>query len=218
MFIGHIAVGLAAKKLAPKASLGTLLMSVQFLDLLWPMFLLLGLEHFRIDPGNTAFTPLDFYDYPISHSLLTVLGWSAAFGLMYYGLRRDRATAIVLGLGVLSHWALDVISHRPDLPLAPGLDVFVGLGLWNSVTATIIVELLMYVAGIAMYLSCTKPVDRLGSIAFWLLIGFFVIAWIANILSPPPPDEKAVAIAGVALWLVVPLANWIDRHWKGIVR
>ncbi len=218
MFIGHIAVGLAAKKVAPKASLGTLLMSVQFLDLLWPILLLLDVEHFRVDPGNTAFTPLDFYDYPFSHSLLTVLGWSLLFGLVYYGVRKNRTTAIILGMGVLSHWVLDVISHRADLPLIPGVDMFVGLGLWNSVTATILVELALYIAGVFVYLSCTKPKDKLGTVAFSMLAGFFFIVWVANFLSPPPPGEKAVAITGLLFWLIVPLANWIDGHRQEVVR
>lgn len=218
MFIGHIAVGFAAKKIAPGASLGTLLMSVQFLDLLWPILLLLDVEHFRIDPGNTAFTPFDFYDYPFSHSLLTVLGWSLLFGLVYYGVRKCRTTAVILGMGVLSHWVLDLISHRPDLPLIPGGDMLVGLGLWNSIAATIIVELAMYIAGIVVYLSCTKPKDRVGTAAFWMLSGFFFIAWVANILSPPPPGEKAVAITGLLFWLIVPLANWIDGHRQEVVR
>ena len=132
MFIGHYAVALGAKKISPTVSLGTLFPASQFIDLLWPIFLLLGLEHVRIDPGNTVFTPLDFYDYPISHSLLAVLGWSLGFGLLYYAVQRSGRNALILGALVLSHWVLDFISHRPDLPLIPGMETRVGLGLWNS--------------------------------------------------------------------------------------
>src|SRR5512141_1813625 len=89
MFIGHYAVGFAAKRAEPRISLGTLVLAASFLDLLWPALLLAGLEHVRIDPGNTPFTPLDFYDYPISHSVLTVIGWSIGFGLVYYLIRRS---------------------------------------------------------------------------------------------------------------------------------
>lgn len=88
MFIGHYAVAFAAKKVAPKISLGTLFLSSQFIDLLWPLLLLLGVEHVRIDPGNTAFTPLDFYDYPFTHSLVGVLFWSVFLGLVYFAVRR----------------------------------------------------------------------------------------------------------------------------------
>jgi hypothetical protein len=212
MFIGHIAVGLGAKKFAPKSSLGTLLMSAQFLDLIWPVFVLLGIEHFRIAPGITAYTPLDFYDYPISHSLLIVLGWSIGFASVYYGLKKDKRVALVLGIGVLSHWVLDFISHRADMPLAPGVDTFVGLGLWNSIPATMIIEFALYALGIYLFLSRTKATDKTGVYAFWGLVGFLFVIWIANSFSPPPPSEMAVGWSALALWLIVPWGYWIDRH------
>ena len=213
MFLGHYAVALAAKKAAPKTSLGTLLLSAQFLDLLWPIFLLLGLEHVRIDLGNTAFTPLDFYDYPISHSLVTVIGWSLLFGLIYFFLRNYKAGAIMLGLGVFSHWILDFITHRPDLPLAPGLQIYAGLGLWNSVAATILVESAIFILGVILYSSTTKALDRTGLYAFWAFVGFSTLIYIGNIMSrQQPPPETALAIGGLSQWLIVPWGYWIDRH------
>ena len=146
MFIGHIAVGLAAKRLTPKTSLGTLLISVQCLDLVWPVMLLLGLEHVRIDPGNTVVTPLDFYDYPITHSLLGAAAWSLVLAGIYWLARRERRAALVIGAGVLSHWILDAISHRPDLLLIPGGQIKVGLELWNSLPATLLVEGSLFLA------------------------------------------------------------------------
>jgi hypothetical protein len=131
---------LGAKKAAPKVSLGTLIMAAQFVDLLWPVFLLLGVEHVRINPGDTAFTPLDFYDYPVSHSLLSGIGWAIAFGLVYYVVRRSAKNAWILGACVLSHWVLDFISHRPDLPLVPGFNNVRWVGLVEFCPATIIVE------------------------------------------------------------------------------
>jgi hypothetical protein len=212
MFIGHIAVALGAKKVAPKTSLGTLLMSAQFLDLLWPLFLILGVEHVRIDPGNTAVTPLDFYDYPISHSLLTSIGWSVLFGGIYYAIRKNKIGAWVVGLGVFSHWILDFITHRPDLPIAPGISTDLGLGLWYSLPATMIVEGLMFVGGIYLYLRITKAGDRIGTYAFWGLIAFLVAIWMANSFGPPPPDVSALGYAGLSLWILVAWAYWIDRH------
>src|SRR5437588_9872370 len=116
MFIGHFAVGFAAKKYAQRTPLVLLLAAPLFADLLWPIFLLLGWEHVRIDPGNTRFTPLDFYDYPISHSLVAAIGWSVLFGGIYFTVRRRASVAVLLGAGVLSHWGLDFLVHRPDLP------------------------------------------------------------------------------------------------------
>jgi membrane-bound metal-dependent hydrolase YbcI (DUF457 family) len=132
MFIGHFGVALAGKRAAPKTSLGTLILAAQFLDLLWPVFLLLGIEHVEIAPGITRVSAMNFTDYPISHSLLMALVWSALVGGVYYGLRRDRRAAWVVAALVLSHWVLDFIVHRPDLPLWPGGQARAGLGLWNS--------------------------------------------------------------------------------------
>ncbi len=157
MFIGHIAVALGAKKAAPKVSLGTLIMAAQFVDLLWPIFLLLGVEHVRINPGDTAYTPLDFYDYPVSHSLLTGVGWAIVFGLVYYAIRRSARNAWILAACVISHWLLDLVVHRPDLPIVPGLKTYVGLGLWNSVPATVIVEGALFVVGIVFVLALYHP-------------------------------------------------------------
>jgi len=215
MFIGHYAVALAAKKGAPKASLGTLFIAAQLVDLLWPLFLLLGLEHVRIDPGNTAFTPLDFYDYPITHSLVGAVGWSMLLGGVYYGFRRERKSAVVIGLVVFSHWILDLITHRPDLPLGLGGDQMFGLGLWNSLEGTLVVEIGLFAGGIILYLKSTEAKDRTGRYAFWGLIGVLGLIHIGNIFGPPPPDKLAIAIAGNALWLFVLWAYWIDRHREG---
>ena len=212
MFIGHIAVALGAKKAAPKVSLGTLIMAAQFVDLLWPIFLLLGVEHVRINPGDTAFTPLDFYDYPVSHSLLTGIGWAIAFGLVYYVVRRSAKNAWILAACVISHWLLDLISHRADLPIVPGLKTYVGLGLWNSVPATIIVEGALFAIGIVVYLRSTVALDHVGKYSFWSFIIFLVLVAAGNIVGGPPPNVTALAIVAMSVWLLVLWAYWIDRH------
>src|SRR6266702_1654805 len=140
MFLGHFAVALAAKRAAPRTSLGTLLSAALWLDLLWPVLILFGTEQVRIDPGNTAFTPLDFESYPWSHGLLPVLGWSVAAAVFYRARTGYRRGAAVVGFLVFSHWVLDFVTHRPDLPLWPD-GPRVGLGLWGSVAATLAVEL-----------------------------------------------------------------------------
>jgi len=216
MFIGHFAVGLAGRRLTPRVSLGTWFLSVQWLDLVWPLLLVAGLEHVRIDPGNTAMTPLDFYDYPITHSLAAALVWSLLFALIYYARRRDRAAAALLGAGVLSHWLLDAIVHRPDLPLWPG-GPMVGLGLWQSVPLTVTIETAMFAAGVFVYARATRPLDRTGRIALWSLVGFLYAIYLANVFGPPPPSIGALEGAGLAMWLLVPWAYWIDRHREGTI-
>jgi hypothetical protein len=212
MFIGHFAVGLGAKSLTPKVSLGTLFLSVQLVDLMWPTMLLLGVEHVKIAPGITAVTPLDFVHYPVTHSLLMVLVWGALFGLIYWFIKKDTRAAIILGSLVLSHWLLDLIAHRPDLPLYPGGDARLGFGLWNSWAGTIIVESLLFVAGLYYYLKTTKAKDRIGTYAFWGLAAFMAVTYVANLMGPPPPNEAAIAWAGHAQWLLVLWAYWLDSH------
>jgi len=212
MFIGHIAVGLAAKRVAPKASLGTLLMAAQFTDLLWPVFLLLGVERVAIEPGNTAVCPLVFVSYPISHSLLADVGWAALFAGLYRILKHDSKGAFWTGLVVLSHWVLDVISHRPDMPLYPGSGVRVGLGLWYSLPATLVVEIAMFAAGLILYLKTTRARDKAGVYAFWSLMAVLFIAYLMNLLGPPPPSVRALAVGALLAWVFVPWAYWADRH------
>lgn len=212
MFLGHFAVGFAAKKPAPMVSLGTLFLAAQFIDLLWPVFLLLGLEAARIAPGDTAFTPLDFYRYPYTHSLAAVLVWSVAFGGVYYALKRNAKAARIVGAAVLSHWVLDFVTHRPDLPLLPGFDTRVGLGLWNNVTASVAVEGLLFIGAVAVYAHISRARDNSGRYGLWALVAFLGVIYVANLVGPPPPDETALAYAGLLQWLFVPWMYWIDRH------
>ncbi len=212
MFLGHFGVGFAAKTVAPKVSLGTLFLSAQFIDLLWPSLLLLGLERAKIDPTATKVTPLDFVHYPISHSLLAVIGWAILIGLIYFSMRRDSRNAIVVGTLVISHWLLDAIVHRPDLPLYPGSSAMVGLGVWNSLPLTLVIEFSIFGLGVWLYMRATKPIDKTGKWALWSLVIFMALIYMGNTFGPLPPDIKAVAWAGHAQWLLVVWAYWIDKH------
>ena len=211
MFIGHNAVGFASKSLAPRTSLGLLMAAPMLLDLIWPVFLLLDIEHVRFDAGATAFTKLDFYNYPWTHSLLMAVVWGLLFGGAYWLKTRYKRGAIVLFAGVVSHWVLDFVTHRPDLPLYPG-GPKVGLGLWNSVPGTIVVELILFAAGLALYLRATRARDRIGSIALWALVIFLLLIFAANATSTPPPDWRPIAWVGLSAILIPIWAAWIDRH------
>ncbi len=212
MFIGHLALGFAAKRAAPNVSLGTLTLAVQLVDVVWPIFLLLGVEHVRIDPGNTAVTPLDFYDYPWTHSLLAGVVWGLLFAAIWYAKKREPKTALLLAGLVVSHWVLDWISHGPDMPLVPGGGPKLGLGLWNSIAATALVEGVMFAAGVAIYLKATRALDKIGQYALWGLIAFLGVAYVLNLTSPPPPSAEAIAWAGQVGWLLLLWAWWADRH------
>jgi len=214
MFIGHYAIALAAKRIAPNTSLGTMFLSVQLLDLLWPIFLLLGIEHVKIDPGNTVVAPFDFYDYPISHSLLGVVLWSLAFGGIYMIVRKYRRGALIVAAGVLSHWFLDAVVHRPDLPIIPGSNTYIGLGLWNSFIWTVLIELGIFLVCLVLYLRKTRASTGIGKYGFWTLMTVLLSIWLGSLFGPLPPSEFAVALAGLTLWLLVPFAYWVDRNRK----
>jgi len=213
MFIGHFAVGFASKRFAPRASMAVLLAAPLLSDLLWPIFLLLGWEHVRIDPGNTRFTPLDLYDFPWSHSLVTNIVWGTAFASIYWLWKRDTTGALVVWIGVLSHWLLDWITHRPDMPLYPGGHQRYGLSLWNSVAGTMVVELLMFAIGVWLYIRATKPRDRIGRYAFWAYVLLLLAAYIGDRFSAPPESPNEIAWTGlVAILILLPWAWWFDHH------
>ena len=212
MFIGHFGVGFGAKSFAPKISLGTLFIAAQFLDLLWPTLLLLGIERVQIHPGATRVTPLIFEHYPISHSLAAVLGWSVLVGAIYFYMRRNRFTAIVIGCLVISHWILDVIVHRPDLPLFPGSDTVVGLNAWSSLPLTLAIELPLFFAGVWLYARTTEADDKAGKWGLWGLVIFLLTIYAGNIFGPPPPSTDMIAWAGQLQWLIVLWGYWIDKH------
>jgi len=219
MFIGHYGLGLACKRIAPSVSLGALFLACQLADLLWPTLVLAGVESFRIRPGITAVTPLDFEHYPFSHSLLALCVWGVLLGLIYRAVTGSTwRAAIVLFALVVSHWVLDVVVHRPDMPLAPGLSLRLGLGLWNSVPGTLAVEFLLYAIGVLAYLKSTAARDRIGSIGLWALVLFLAIVELANVFGPPPPSVLAVTWSAQAMWLLVAWGYWVDRHRDLIAR
>jgi membrane-bound metal-dependent hydrolase YbcI (DUF457 family) len=212
MFLGHFGIGFGARAAAPRASLGTLFLAAQFIDLLWPTLLLLGVERVRIEPGATAVTPLVFEHYPVSHSLLAVAGWALLLALAYYFLRRDWRGAWIVGLAVLSHWLLDALVHRPDLPLYPGSAVLAGLTLWDSLPATLALELTLLAVGAGLYLRTTRARDRAGQWGLWALLAFLLVIHAGNLLGPPPPSVTAIAWVGQLQWLLVLWGYWLDAH------
>ena len=214
MFIGHYALAFGAKKAGAEVSLGTLFLACQFADLLWPTFLLLGLERVEIDPGNTLVTPLNFVSYPVLAQPRDAAG---VVGAVRAAVSRrcaaGHAVAIVtVGALVFSHYVLDVITHRPDMPITIGGSRRLGFGLWNYPGTTLAIESAMFIIGATIYSGVTRERDRTGRIGLWALIATLVAIYFASLYGPPPPNTAAIAIAGHLLWLFVIWAYWIDRH------
>lgn len=218
MFLGHFAVGFGAKKSAPRTSLAVLLAAPLLSDLLWPIFLLLGWESVRIEPGRMKLSPFDFVSYPWSHSLLLCVVWALLFAAIYYWKTRYWPGAIAIASGVVSHWVLDWITHGADMPLYPGGPKF-GLGLWNSVSGTLGVELGMFALGVALYLSATRARDRIGRYALIVYIALLLASYLRNSFSHELPHSVRAEIAWPGLIAGIVLlvwAWWFDRHRKPV--
>lgn len=219
MFLGHYAVGFASKRYAPEVPLGWLLAAPLLLDLLWPVFLLFGWEEVRVAPGDTAFTPLAFVRYPWSHSLAMAIVWSVAAAIFLARAGRGLVpaaalprTAAIVGGAVLSHWILDALTHRRDLQYAPGFEARVGLGMWNSIPATLGSEAVMLAAGVGLYLATTRARDRRGSLGLVVFLAVAVAIYLGAAFGPPPPGRGAIVAASFGGWLMPLWAAWIDRH------
>lgn len=211
MFVGHLALALAGKRAGRRTSLVWFVTAVTLVDLIWPIFLLAGIERVRIDPGNTAFTPLAFDFYPWTHSLLMGVAWGAAFGALARWRGVPRRTAALLGALVVSHWLLDLVTHRPDLPIWPWTNGLHGLGLWHSIAGTIAIEGALWVAAIVFFLGARRPRGLHGHAAFWSFVLVSTFLWIGGPFSPPPPDERSLALFALMGWITLPWAWWIER-------
>lgn len=212
MFLAHFGVGLGAKAVAPKVSLGSLFLAAQFIDLIWPTLLLLGIERVNIITDGTRHPPLDFVYYPFSHSLLAVIVWAVLFAAVYFIARGNRIGAVVLGLAVISHWLLDLVVHYPDLPLYPGDGPLLGFSIWSSPVISMALELSIFAAGMWLYLRSTRASDATGKWALWSLAAMLLLTQIANAFGAPPPSSTAIAWVGQAQWLIVIWGYWVDSH------
>lgn len=211
MFIGHFAIGLLTRRASQLPSLAMLFIAVQFLDLLWPVLVLMGVESLSIDPGNTRMTPLNFEYYPYSHSFLMALVWSVLFGLVYFLFTKNKKGSGLLAGLVMSHWVLDFITHRPDLPLAPFSENKLGLGLWDFPYVAIPLEVLLFLSGMYIYL---KYAGLIRKTSFWILCGFLLLVYFMNLFGPPAPNASAVAWSANLMWLIILWAWWIEKPKK----
>jgi len=218
MFLGHFGVGFGLKSAAPKVSLGTLFLASQFIDLLWPTLLLIGIERVNILTGGTQQPPLDFVYYPYSHSLLAVIAWAVLFAALYFTIRRNSVGAMVIGLAVISHWLLDLIVHYPDLPLYPGESMLIGFAIWSSPMLALALELSIFTLGVWLYLRTTRAIDATGKWTLWALVAFLVTIHLGNLFGPPPPSVIVLAWVGQAQWLLIALGYWVDKHRVVAVR
>jgi hypothetical protein len=213
MFLAHQGVGMGAKRFAPKTSLGTLLAAAMWADLLAWALVVVGIEHFAFRPGITVTNPLDPSYYPISHSLLTDVVWGALLATAYYVVRRYRRGSLLIFVAVVSHWFLDVLAHRPDLPLLPGMQKYVGLGLYNSRLGMLFVEGAIWLGGVVIYLLATRPKARFAGYVFFVPVTLLTWIWLVSLKGDPPPGSisQAGVISLVSMVVIVAWGYWTDR-------
>lgn len=212
MLVGHFAVGLTAKRIEPAISLGTLVLASMLADLLWCILMFAGIEHVRFKSGIGAANYLEASDIAISHSLLMDGVWATLLAAAYFLKRRSpRGAWIIFGV-VLSHWLLDWISHRPDMPISPGVHRYFGLGLWSSVPATVLIEGGFWALAVILYDRATHPKRRTGAYAYWTVVAVLTLAWYNNLAGPPPRNPQTAPLTSLVFFsLAVTWAYWMNR-------
>ncbi len=216
MLVGHFAAALAAKRVEPAISLGTLVLASMLADLLWCVFMIAGIEQVQFKPGMGAANYFGASNIAMSHSLIMDAVWAGLFTAVYFLSRRYPRGALVLFAIVLSHWLLDWISHRPDMPLAPGVHRYFGLGLWTSIPAAVAVEGVFWLLAVIVYFRATQARKRAGVYAYWAGVGVLTLAWYNNLVGPPPRDPvMAPIVTFIFFSLAVAWAYWMNRVRAG---
>jgi membrane-bound metal-dependent hydrolase YbcI (DUF457 family) len=214
MFVGHYGPGLAVRALRPETPLWLLFVAAQLVDIAWALLVLGGIEKLRIDPGITAANPLDLYYMPYTHSLVAAMLWSLAMGIVCRRIFRwpGWSAAAWIGAVVLSHWVLDWLVHRPDLPLYDNT-AKVGLGLWNYLGLSLGLEVLVLAGGLWLYMKKTRPMTTAGRVGPVALAVFMLAIQGSSLVGPYPPSPAVVAVSGLAMYILfAALGGWIDRQ------
>jgi len=214
MFVGHYAAGLALKKLEKRASLGILFLGVQFVDILFFPFVLLGIERINIVENFTDATHFELEYMPYTHSLVGSLFWAAmAYALFRWVVVKEKRVALVVALAVFSHWLLDLLVHTPDLPIWSDASLKLGLGLWNSAIATYILEAAFLLVALWFYLRSTAATSKSGKYGMIVFVAILLLVNIVNVFGPLQSDSKvALAVSALgAYFLFAAVAFWLDK-------
>lgn len=218
MFIGHYGIALVLKKAYNGLSIGWLFIAVQLVDIVWTILVLLGVEKVAIVPGITKVNPLDFYYYPYTHSLIAFFFWSFLVFIICYFIKNKSGLSrfkfgLILAFVVFSHFLLDVITHRPDIPLAGEESVKIGFGLWNHVAFSYILEAVIFIVGFWLYFKSGLLKTTKRKAAFLIFAVSLLVLNLINLLGSPPSDTNIVALSGLSLYIVIALFGfWIDKQ------
>jgi hypothetical protein len=212
MLVGHYAIGFFGKKLAPKASLAVFVLAAMTADILWCAFMLAGVEHVEFISGRGAGQYFKAVNIGFSHGLAMDLLWAVLLALGVYLFTRYARGAVIVFLAVLSHWLLDVVSHRPDMPVGLGPGPKFGLGMWTSVPITLLVEGGFWILALIVYARSHAFSSRARLWGFGVGSLILTVIWYGNITGPPPTDSRSASIASLFTFSIsVVWAWWIDK-------
>lgn len=215
MFVGHYAPVFAIAAVRRDPGLATGFVAVQLVDLGFMSLSYVGIEKWRANPALEGFNPIDLFYMPYTHSLAGATIWAVAFALVVAALTppgRQALSALIACTLVLSHWLLDLIVHRQDLPLVHDTDRKFGYALWDHPLLEAPLELGLLLAGLALFMAATKPRGTMGKAVPWIVLAVLLAFQAFNWFGPPPADAKTFSIMGLAAYLtLVPFAWWLDR-------
>lgn len=218
MFVGHYAASLVLKRVDKNVSLGLLFLAVQFVDLLFFPFVLMGIEKFSIFENYTESTHFILEFMPFTHSLFASLLWAAAIYIVFRFFPSKSSTnkkkiALILAIAVLSHWFMDLIVHTPDLPLLSDSSIKIGLGLWNNDIATYVLETILLLIGLRLYLKSTKGTAFIGKYGMIIFVAIMILINANNIFGPPfGEDVLTMSLSAIMMYLFFAgVAFWLDR-------
>ena len=214
MFVGHYAASLALKRFEKRASLGILFLGVQFVDILFFPFVLLGIERINIVENFTDATHFELEFLPYTHSLVASLIWAGvAYALFRWVVVRQHGVALAIALAVFSHWVFDLLVHTPDLPLWSDASLKFGFGLWNSAVATYALEAAFLLVALWLYLRSTTATSRTGKYGMAIFVVFLLLVNVVNVFGPLQSDSKvALAVSALAAYLLfAAVAFWLDK-------
>ena len=213
MFVGHYGVSFAAKPVGARVPLWVWFIAVQWLDVIWSVLVLMGIEKLRIVPGFTQANPLDLYYMPFTHGLPGSIVLSLVFGgiVAAFTTANRRTTFLLVAAASFSHWVLDLVVHTPDLPLYDNT-AKVGFGLWRQVTLSFPLELIVLGLGTWLYARATVFASAKGQYVFWGFVVLLAALQVYANFGPPPESPEAMAVMALALYLVLALlAAWVER-------
>jgi hypothetical protein len=206
MFVGHYGVSFAIQPAGQRVPLWVWFIAVQWLDVVWSVLVLLGVEKLRIVPGFTEANALDLYYMPYTHGLPGAIVLSLGFGcfVAMFTTGNRRKTVLFVTLASFSHWVLDLVVHTRDLPLH-GNSAKVGFGLWQNVALSFPLELTALGLGAWLYSRATPFANAKGRIMFWVFVAFLMTVQVYANFGPPPSSPDAMAITALGLYTVLAL-------------